>query len=91
MSHKVGDKVTVKMNPLIFPVLCELNKYVLTVSRIIEEEDRTLYVLEWKQEDNPGKECDLPVNAITWFDKELTPYFNTPIAKIFYRKGLPDI
>ena len=91
MPHKVGDKVTVKMNPLMFPVLCELNKYVLTIRRIIEEEDKTLYVLEWKQEDNPGKECDLPVNAITWFDKELTPYFNTPIAKIFYSKGLPDI
>lgn len=91
MPHKVGDKVTVKMNPLMFPILSELNRYVLTVDRITEEEDRTLYVLDWKKEDNPGKECDLPVNAITWFDKELTLYFNTPIAKIFYSKGLPDI
>jgi len=91
MPHKVGDKVTVNMNPLMFHILYELNKHVLTVSRIIEEEDRTLYVLSWKQEDNPGRKCDLPVNALTWFDRELTPYFNTPIASIFYSKGLPDV
>ena len=91
MPYKIGDKVTVNMNPLMFHILYELNKQVLTVSRIIEEEDRTLYVLSWKQEDNPGRECDLPVNALTWFDRELTPYFNTPIASIFYSKGLPDI
>ncbi len=91
MPYKIGDKVTVNMNPLMFHVLCELNNHVLTVSRILYEEDKTLYVLKWEQEDNPGKEFDLPIHAINWYDKELTPCFNVPIASIFYSKGLPDV
>ena len=89
--YNIGDKVTIRISPSLYPSISRLNGHILVVSDKINFGGGIMYSLRWEQEDNLGRSCDFPIGSVAWSDEELIPCFNTPIAKIFYRKGLPDI
>ena len=90
--YKIGDKVTIQMNPNYYPSISKRNDHILTVKSTIDFGTEVLYSLRWEQEDNPGRECGfLGITAVLWNDDELIPCFNTPAIKSIKRIGLPDI
>ena len=89
--YNIGDKVTIRISPSLYPSISKLNGYVLTVSDRIKFGGGTMYSLRWEQEDNPGRSCDFPVGSVVWGDEELIPCFNTPVIKSVKSIGLPDI
>lgn len=89
--YNIGDKVTVRISPSLYPSISKINGHILVVSDKINFGGDTMYSLRWEQEDNPGRSCDFPIGAVAWSDEELIPCFNTPIIKTIKSIGLPDI
>ena len=51
--------------------------------------DDVLYTLEWRQEDNPGRELIIPIDDFIWGEWELAPIASHASAVSF--DGLPDV
>ena len=90
--YKIGDKVTIQMNPNYYPSISKLNDHILTVKSTIDFGTEVLYSLKWEQKDNPGRSYDFfIINTVLWTEEELIPCFNTSIVKTIKSTGLPDI
>lgn len=89
--YKIGDKVTIRMNPSYYPSISKLNEHVLTVNSTIDFGTEVLYSLRWEQKDNPGRSYGFNINTVLWADEELIPCFNTPVIKSVKNVGLPDV
>lgn len=89
--YNIGDKVTVKMNPSLYPSMSNLNGHIFVVSKTMNFGGNTMYSLRWEKEDNPGRTFDFPVGAVAWSYEELIPCFNTPAIKTIKSIGLPDV
>ena len=91
-QYKIGDKVTIQMNPNYYPSISKLNDHILTVKSTIDFGTEVLYSLRWEQKDNPGRSYDFfIINTVLWTEEELIPCFNTSIVNTIKSTGLPDI
>ena len=90
--YKIGDKVTIQMNPNYYPSISKLNDHILTVKSTIDFGTEVLYSLRWEQKDNPGRSYDFfIINTVLWTEEELITCFNTSIVNTIKSTGLPDI
>ena len=90
--YKIGDKVTIQMNPNYYPSISKLNDHILTVKSTIDFGTEVLYSLRWEQKDNPGRSYDFfIINTVLWTEEELISCFNTSIVNTIKSTGLPDI
>ena len=46
--YKIGDKVTIQMNPNYYPSISKLNDHILTVKSTIDFGTEVLYSLKWE-------------------------------------------
>ena len=95
-QYKVGDRVTVHVNEILYPKLATINNHICIIKKVVPPDDefdlgRRRFELIWSPKDNPGRICELYMKSAIWYEGEIRPYFNAPKDMIIKDKGLPDI
>lgn len=90
MLYTIGQRVII--NSLDAPTyVIALNGHTCIIKSILPSKERegSVYILDWNEVDNPGRECNLPMHAMLWYEDELLPLV-LPTA-IISSLDLPDI
>ena len=90
MLYNIGQRVII--NSLDAPTyVTALNGHTCIIKRALSSKERegSVYILDWREVDNPGRECNLPMHAMLWYEDELLPLV-LPTA-IISSLDLPDI
>lgn len=90
MLYTIGQKVVMSsVNAHSFRRA--LNGHTCTIVKVFPfDACGSFYRLEWKQRDNPGRECNLPMPHIMWDENDFF-HLALPKAILVHSTNLPDV
>ena len=96
MEYQIGQKVVItNKNPVaykqfVYGHTCIIRKVIK--GSFYDHYHQTygdIYRLEWRQEDNPDKECKYKIGIYNWVEDDFIPYL--PIPRAIISGELPDV